>query len=353
MVKILESLCKALGIKIIDSPMTILSSFKKSKIDIDNMTPEFLIDFLKSYENTEMEDGCSIGQINVNIASTTFGSVEKLIICLEYCQQSQSFAANMEGLPLCLQNDNTLQVFSENEPVYCSEFADLVPESAGRFIHINLVSKIVSDEQCVLRFDIAALASFLPYTIPLETYRTHNQKVLWDPKSCSFPNEQWIHRIWTFIDSILEKKLSIEFKDKYTMHTFTIPESRDWLMKSLNDLLHWSLIPCQQEIGRKSGIVEYQLFLMPISSAADAILNSKYLRGHFGESVAKLATPFMDICTRYTWSNCLNYLSVSPNNTCDFLEYLFTYREEIQHKRILRKDCYTIMEYFADQVRFA
>ena len=310
-VKTLESLCKALGVKIIDSPMTILSSFKKSKIDIDNMTPEFLIEFLKSYENTEMEGGCSIGHINVNIANTTFGSVEKLLICLEYCQQSQTFAANMEGLPLCLQNDNTLQVFSENEPVYCSEFADLVPESAGRFIHINLVSKFVSDEQCVLRFDIAALASFLPNTFPLETYRTHNQKVLWDPKSCRVPNEQWIHRIWTFIDSVLEKKLSIEFKDKYTMHTFTIPKSRDWLMKSLNDLLHWSLIPCQQEIGRKSGIVEYEFFLMPIGTA-DAILNNKYLRGHFGESVAKLATPFMDICTRYTWSNCLNYLTVSP-----------------------------------------
>jgi len=214
-VKTLESLCKALGVKIIDSPMTILSSFKKSNIDIDNMTPEFLIDFLKSYENTEMEDGCSIGHINVNIANTTFGSVEKLLICLEYCQQSQTFAANMEGLPLCVRNDNTLQVFSENEAVYCSEFADLVPESAGQFIHINLVSKIVSDEQCVLSFDIAALASFLPNTIPLETYRTHNQKVLWDSKSCSVPNEHWIHRIWRFIDSVLEKKLSIEFKDKY------------------------------------------------------------------------------------------------------------------------------------------
>jgi hypothetical protein len=55
-----------------------------------------------------------------------------------------------DNIPLCLQNDNTLQVFSENEPVYCSEFADLVPESAGRFIHINLVSKFVS-----LQFRIA------------------------------------------------------------------------------------------------------------------------------------------------------------------------------------------------------
>jgi hypothetical protein len=89
---------------------------------------------------------------------------------------------------------------------------------------------------------------------------------------------------------------------------------------------------------------------MPIGTA-DAILNSKYLRGEFGESVAELVTPFLDKYTRYTWSNCLNYLPVSPNNTCDFLGYLFTYREEIQHKRILRKDCYTIMEYFADHLK--
>ena len=33
------------------------------------------------------------------------------------------------------------------------------------------------------------------------------------------------------------------------------------------------------------------------------------------------------------------------------MEYLFTYREEIQHKRILRKDCYTIMEYLADHLK--
>jgi hypothetical protein len=93
-------------------PMTILSSFKKSNIDIDKMTPEFLIDFLKSYENTEMEDGCSIGHINVNIANTTFGSVQKLLICLPLdCVSGMSpIELCMEERKLMLQYQNSTHI---------------------------------------------------------------------------------------------------------------------------------------------------------------------------------------------------------------------------------------------------
>jgi hypothetical protein len=75
-----------------------------------------------------------------------------------------------------------------------------------------------------------------------------------------------------------------------------------------------------------------------------AILNCNSIYGIFGDLVAKLGTPFMDKRERYTWSNSLKNLTVSTN-VRDVLDYLFTYREEIQNKRILRIDCYTIMEY--------
>jgi hypothetical protein len=88
---------------------------------------------------------------------------------------------------------------------------------------------------------------------------------------------------------------------------------------------------------------------MPIGMAY-AILNCNSLYGIFGDLVAKLGTPFMDKRERYTWSNSLKNLTVSTNAR-DVLEYLFTYREEIQHKRILRIDCYTIMEYLADHLK--
>ncbi|OPL33833.1 hypothetical protein AM593_07708, partial [Mytilus galloprovincialis] len=133
----LVRLLKDLGIKLLDSPKAILNSLKASEVKITEISPDFLIYFLKSFDS-ENADKCHIGNIREAIEQTTLSSVENLVTCIKYCQQSQTFEDEIEGLPLCLTNDCILRVFSNDYPVFSSKFCYILNESSNLFLHSEL-----------------------------------------------------------------------------------------------------------------------------------------------------------------------------------------------------------------------
>ncbi|KAK3096651.1 hypothetical protein FSP39_002093 [Pinctada imbricata] len=100
----LETIAKEMNMKLIDAPIDIYKCLEKLKINVDTSTPDFFMDFLRSF-NSGMEGDCTVCDTSRNITHTKFKSIENLRTCLLYCMNSNSFKTKAVGVPLCLTED--------------------------------------------------------------------------------------------------------------------------------------------------------------------------------------------------------------------------------------------------------
>ena len=185
------------GFKLLYSSVTLLNSFKEAGANVREITPEFVIQFLK-------ENPCNIGTLPCPVGETTLGSVKGVLLLFSYCMKAKNFPTEMFGLPLLLTEDNILRRFKTDGQVFLSLFADLVPTQRFQFIQHTLATallqfekEIFASNQSVLReFDISALALLLPSTANPGWFET-NTLITWNVNEQ--PSESWMRRLWEFL----------------------------------------------------------------------------------------------------------------------------------------------------------
>ena len=211
-----------IGFKLLYSSRKLFQDFTKAGTSVRQITPEVILQFLK-------KDPTNIGKLPSPVKETALNSAVGVLCILSYCMKAPKFASDMFGLPLLLTEDGVLRRFQEENPVFLSRFADLVPKKSSLFIHhtlttslLNIEKEIFATNQRVLKnFDIPALASLLPSTENASWCETSNL-IPWDVNKG--PSKKWLQLLWEFI-------VKIHDKDSKTF--------------SLEPLNRWPILPSQ------------------------------------------------------------------------------------------------------------
>ena len=142
---------KRTGMKLVHPVFNaVLSSMRDAELVSSNgdaTQPTFLqacniIFFLKSW-SSEFADKCQVTEFDIPVSETKLKNVDDVLKVLEACLEDSSiwtFPDDIDGLPLCVLENNTLMSFCSSHPVYLSQFAHLLPNCSNEFIHWALVS---------------------------------------------------------------------------------------------------------------------------------------------------------------------------------------------------------------------
>ncbi|VDI12593.1 sacsin [Mytilus galloprovincialis] len=339
---LLIQICKDIGIKLLESPKHILKSMKDADLIVTEITPEFFVSFLRSHDE-EHDDSCKIGNMGQPLAETTISKIQNLEICVEYCKKMKNanFGDLMEGLPLNLTNDGVLRAFSTSHPVFCSLYSSLLPNSSNQFLHYDLYHYFSPSDKGLKTFDIEGFVENLPNTLHLEKYRTMNTPVEWDPDSSSVPESCWIEMTWTFLNSAVYDRRQIE--NNTDANTTAEDITQEFILKVLNQLQYWSLVPSVQENEAKSKM------LMPVGEAR-FILDVSTFTGTLKEAVKQLRIPCLDKQIRIGHDNILKHLVVTRDSPISLLNLLFEKRHTIASLQIKKAYCKEIMDFLSEHL---
>ena len=211
-----------IGFKLLYSSHQLFQDFKKAGTSVRQITPEVMLQFLKTGRT-------NIGKLPSPVKETALNSVVGVLCILSYCMKAPKFASDMFGLPLLLTEDGVLRRFQEENPVFLSRFAELVPKKGSLFIHHTLAMSLLDIEKEVFatnqrvlkKFDIPALASLLPSTENASWCETSNL-IPWDVNEG--PSKKWLQLLWEFI---------VKTHDK---------DSKTFSLEPLN---RWPILPTQ------------------------------------------------------------------------------------------------------------
>ncbi|XP_019622025.1 PREDICTED: sacsin-like [Branchiostoma belcheri] len=205
--QVLKETLLALGFKLLASPNEILDAFQEAEVDVKEVKPESVVNFLQTYADDDPL--CRIGaSLPAQLSSTSFKEPENVQVALHYCLSStidKNKEHKLHGVPLLLTSDKILRVFDLSNPVFATKFANLVPSAPHLFVDRSCLSDLQRQytDKSVLSFDVEALSSLLPLELNESKLRQGNT-VEWNQS----PPQYWIYRLWQFLDHEMPKKES-------------------------------------------------------------------------------------------------------------------------------------------------
>ena len=143
-----------------------------------------------------------------DVQKTPLKSVENVMTLLNFClkkgEGTENEMISLDGLPLCLFQNNTLAFFRENSPVFLTKFTSLFKEKTSLFVHYNAFKALTQKHIDQSYFKKFGLESFR------EMMRDSEFKQLVDSpvepvKIEDHPNlhKAWLASCWKFIESQL------------------------------------------------------------------------------------------------------------------------------------------------------
>ncbi|XP_056019904.1 sacsin-like isoform X1 [Ostrea edulis] len=226
----ITKLLKMLGLKLVDSTSEIFKSIQISlngefipkAVDVHDV-----MQFLRSWKTTHV-DKCRIESVDVEIGTSLLIDVTKVMSLLSYFFQTGGHIKQLEGIPLCVLENEKLTCFSRLCPKIVSEFCHLLKKSSEYFVHKELVPIFKERDQtspCVKNLTIAQFAELLEQNISI-IYRSKNP-VKWNNSDVE---EKWIQEVWQFLSSTDRTEMRANECTKY--------------------LSDWCLVPVQTRSGQ-------------------------------------------------------------------------------------------------------
>ena len=306
-----EQILLQTGFNIVALDLSVYKAMKHSNINPCSISPSAVMEFYKSFSCEGSV--CKIGSLPIDVQETPFKNVEGVLLVLKYCKDSETFLADLAGLPLLVTQDNRLQAFSASEPKFLSRHHNILPRCRELFVHNRVRYTIFSSsnslkEPIFKHFDVESFAVNLHQTLPRDVFHVQRY-VKWYPEQKTNPNRNpdWIQRTWKFLNeeasnALKEAKRSKEeqiksiketeggdelntngMKSEVKMNTrglkesdeintetvqLTEQEKGDIIRKVLEPLKNWAVLPCTKAISDKNAYeVQVEHFLAPLSLA--------------------------------------------------------------------------------------
>ncbi|XP_056017480.1 sacsin-like [Ostrea edulis] len=310
----ITKLLKMLGLKLVDSTSEIMKSIQMSlngefipkAVDIDGV-----MQFLRSWNTTHV-DKCRIESVDVEIGTSLLIDVTKVMSLLSYCFQNGGHINQLEGIPLCVLENEKLTCFSKFCPKIVSEFCHLMKKSGDYFLHKNLVpifEKRVQTSSCVTKFTVEQFAKLLEENISI-LYRSNNP-VKWDNSDIE---DKWIQEVWQFLSS-----------------------TNKTAQECTQNLSDWCLVPVQTRSG--------QAYLYPLCLAY-AVLSTAFKWEDRTMSYIVFGMQFPRLMTfdSFRSKNLLNYLCASESTPYNLLR-MFQYHKEMYRESISTMTAATVLHF--------
>ena len=310
-----EQILLQTGFNIVALNLSVYKAMKHSNINPCSISPSAVMEFYKSFSCEGSV--CKIGSLPIDVQETPFKNVEGVLLVLKYCKDSETFLADLAGLPLLVTQDNRLQAFSASEPKFLSRHHNILPRCRELFVHNRVRYTIFSSSNSLKvpvfkHFDVESFAVNLHQTLPRDVFHVQ-QYVKWYPeqKTDPNPNPDWIQRTWKFLNeeasnALKETKRSKEeqiksiketeggdelntngMKSEVKMNTrglkqsdeintetvqLTEQEKGDIIRKVLEPLKNWAVLPCTKAISDKNAYeAQVEHFLVPLSLAESVL----------------------------------------------------------------------------------
>lgn len=221
----LATLLKLLGLKLLDCSRDIAESVQSTLQMPESVLPCLCItdimEFLRSWKSNAV-DKCRISKVGVPITETLFKDIKTLGKIVKVCFGLKTYEhpEDLEGIPLCIQNDNVLQVFSKINKKFVSEFCDLFPNSSQQFLHVEFVSMFHNKLQKTLDFLMPLDIEHFSKLLSDDFGNLHSNKPI--PLIENAQNEKWFSRCWEFL-SVSNQMSNIKTYDDFLSSWCLIP----------------------------------------------------------------------------------------------------------------------------------
>ena len=146
--------------------MNIYQCFLDSGVPVEKLCPSVVVDFFKSHNETG--SSCNLGSVPIDLKATPLRDEHTMAAVVNYCMKDSEYVLdNIQGLPLLLCADGQIRTFTIHEPVYLTEYTDLLPDCSSMFVHNALAKSAFcsirpEDHPVFQRFDVPEFASLLP-----------------------------------------------------------------------------------------------------------------------------------------------------------------------------------------------
>ncbi|WAR11126.1 SACS-like protein [Mya arenaria] len=166
---LVKSIMARIGMKIVESPDVVKQSIEEVGLKVLNCTPDLALKYIRETD---------VQICGKNIEQSCFMSVQHFKNLISFLLSSP-VELMLEGLPLCLTQDNILHKFDSHRPVFCSKYLSLLPGSSNEFIHNDVVDylknrKYIFQSGVLKELRVENLCNLLPSSYDLDVFRGGN-----------------------------------------------------------------------------------------------------------------------------------------------------------------------------------
>ncbi|XP_026867820.2 sacsin isoform X1 [Electrophorus electricus] len=238
-----------------DETASLYFCLEDSGIPVSYVTPEDVRNFLLTFSSPDTS--CQIGKLPCRLQQSNVKLFHSLKLLVDYCfKDIEEDDVRIEGLPLLLTMDNSLQVFDSKRPKFLTTHHELIPSRKELFMN-NLYmrySHILFKAGVAKIFDISSFGDLLGSVLPRE-YRTR-VAVRWKE---NYASDSWLRSVWNFINE------NIGIKDDQT----DIKPKFETVLDILKD---WALLPgIKFMVSSNKLVVPEHDVLLPLSLVYAAI----------------------------------------------------------------------------------
>ncbi|KAK5904417.1 hypothetical protein CesoFtcFv8_005985 [Champsocephalus esox] len=216
-------------------------------IPVSYITPEDVRSFLHTFSLPDTS--CHVGKLPCRLQQSNYKLVHNVKLLVDYCfKDIEVDKVTIEGLPLLLTMDTTLQVFDSKRPKFLTTHHELITSRKELFMNTLYIkySNILLKAGAAKIFDISCFAELLGSVLPRE-YRTRIP-VKWRD---NFTSESWLKNVWNFIsENIAVKEDQVDIKPSFDM--------------VLDILKEWALLPGIKFLAREKMVVPEHDVLLPL-----------------------------------------------------------------------------------------
>ena len=291
-------------------------------------TVEWLSDYPNAITNTPIQNTASLKKMIKYCMANYTGKEQKINRIPIYSRRGKltayrnetevQYFHELKGLPFLLTADNILHRFQSCERVYRSEYHDLLPMHADKFLHHSLFHEFNRTwlenypALGISQLDIASFVEMLPDVISSNEIKEGDANLMNTPIS--------IARLWECLS---------ELYTRYEGHT-----------KFVNLLKHLCLLPAKK--AHMFYLIRLDHAYLATRSAGNCTENENV------ESVIRTFNlPSIDECDFFKFKTIAGPLTCTSSNSLGVLRCLAAKASTIN---LMWRDCNTLLKYFAEKL---
>ncbi|KAH3801233.1 hypothetical protein DPMN_154880 [Dreissena polymorpha] len=285
-----------------------------------------------------------ITTLNCHIQETVLETIDIAHIFLKYLLLQEKFDDEIEGLPLCITNNCILRKFETDNPIFCSEYCEILSGSFDRFVHSHLVYLLKREklfETNVLeRFTLNELIDLLPLSFRSDVF-CKNDVISWQNSDHNPVEPAIVRRIFEFI---YEESKQIECSgDTRKLHAV--------FKEKIRLISHWSFCPSKTPVTGG-----FNCELIPINRAYSLL--SEAIDQRLCTALKKINIPTLDTdvlifkrySDKYVVVDAVRSLISSPTNPDELLKCLHYHKIRIRNCQLTVDEADHILRIFSQNI---